>query len=439
MFQIIIDPSKCKGCAECVTVCDDDALKMIAKTDDVMTQARKSHRYLQEHRAAQRQVHQRQPAHRHDAQGADAHLRRRRRFVRRLRRGDGAADDVRRDRARSTATSGASSRRRAATRCTPRRTRTTRTWCRGRTRCSRTPRPTPSACGCAGTRWAGRTSRCGSSAATGRCSTSASRRCRGCSPSGHEHQGVRARHAGVLEHRRAGVDGELHRPEHEDERPRQGVRRQAGAAQGDRPDRDDAPATSTWRRRRAPTSTTSTSRCSGALEFDGPAIVACYTTCQPEHGVADNMAGEQARLAVDTRAFPLLIYDPREGDTIKKRLSLQGNPNVKDDWFVNPKTKRGGDVHRLRPQRGPVRQALRQGRQPVGDAAVREAGPAGELAPAAGTGGAALICRVGQARLGGRRPARAAKVRKVCSCSSRWVGACKATLDPPYSFWGCER
>lgn len=76
----------------------------------------------------------------------------------------------------------------------------------------------------------------------------------------------------------------------------------------------------------------------GALEFDGPAIVACYTTCQPEHGVADNMAGEQARLAVDTRAFPLLIYDPRAGDTIKKRLSLVGNPNVKGDWYVHPKT-----------------------------------------------------------------------------------------------------
>ena len=25
-------------------------------------------------------------------------------------------------------------------------------------------------------------------------------------------------------------------------------------------------------------------------------------------------------------------------DTVKKRLSLQGNPNVKADWFVNPKT-----------------------------------------------------------------------------------------------------
>jgi len=77
----------------------------------------------------------------------------------------------------------------------------------------------------------------------------------------------------------------------------------------------------------------------GALEFDGPAIVSCYTTCQPEHGVADNMAGEQARLAVDSRAFPLLIFDPRKGKTIKERMSLQGNPAVKDDWYVNPKTK----------------------------------------------------------------------------------------------------
>jgi len=76
----------------------------------------------------------------------------------------------------------------------------------------------------------------------------------------------------------------------------------------------------------------------GAMEFDGPAIVCCYTTCQPEHGVADNMAGEQARLAVDTRAFPLLIYDPRAGDTVKTRLSLMGNPNMKGDWFLHPKT-----------------------------------------------------------------------------------------------------
>jgi pyruvate/2-oxoacid:ferredoxin oxidoreductase beta subunit/NAD-dependent dihydropyrimidine dehydrogenase PreA subunit len=75
-----------------------------------------------------------------------------------------------------------------------------------------------------------------------------------------------------------------------------------------------------------------------AMEFDGPAIVCCYTTCQPEHGVADNMATDAARLAVDTRAFPLLIYDPRKGDTIRERLSLQGNPAISEDWWTNPKT-----------------------------------------------------------------------------------------------------
>lgn len=75
-----------------------------------------------------------------------------------------------------------------------------------------------------------------------------------------------------------------------------------------------------------------------ALEFDGPALICCYTTCQPEHGVADNMATDQARLSVDTRAFPLLAYDPRKGDTIRERLSLQGNPAVNDDWWNNPKS-----------------------------------------------------------------------------------------------------
>ena len=54
--------------------------------------------------------------------------------------------------------------------------------------------------------------------------------------------------------------------------------------------------------------------------------------------MADNMAADQARLSVDSRAFPLLIFDPRKGERIKDRLSLQGNPSVKLDWYKNPKT-----------------------------------------------------------------------------------------------------
>ena len=75
-----------------------------------------------------------------------------------------------------------------------------------------------------------------------------------------------------------------------------------------------------------------------ANEYPGPAIVNVFTTCQPEHGVGDNMAEHQAKLAADSRSFPILIYDPRKGSKFKERLSLAGNPNVKDDWYVNPKT-----------------------------------------------------------------------------------------------------
>jgi pyruvate/2-oxoacid:ferredoxin oxidoreductase beta subunit len=75
-----------------------------------------------------------------------------------------------------------------------------------------------------------------------------------------------------------------------------------------------------------------------ANEYPGPALINVYTTCQPEHGVADDMASHQARLAVDTRTFPIFIYDPRKGEKISERLSLQGNPAQRDDWYVNPKT-----------------------------------------------------------------------------------------------------
>ena len=71
-----------------------------------------------------------------------------------------------------------------------------------------------------------------------------------------------------------------------------------------------------------------------AASFDGPAVVNTYTTCQPEHGVGDDMARRQAKLAVESRAFPVFSYDPRQGDTIRERLSLQGNPAQKDDWYT---------------------------------------------------------------------------------------------------------
>jgi pyruvate ferredoxin oxidoreductase beta subunit len=73
-----------------------------------------------------------------------------------------------------------------------------------------------------------------------------------------------------------------------------------------------------------------------ANAFPGPAVVVVYTPCQPEHGIADDAASRQARLAVESRAFPLFTYDPRRGELLSERLSLQGNPAVKEDWAKLP-------------------------------------------------------------------------------------------------------
>ncbi len=73
-----------------------------------------------------------------------------------------------------------------------------------------------------------------------------------------------------------------------------------------------------------------------ANEFPGPAVVVVYTPCQPEHGIADDASSAQAKLAVTSRAFPLFVYDPRKGATIAERLSLQGNPAPKEDWYTAP-------------------------------------------------------------------------------------------------------
>jgi pyruvate/2-oxoacid:ferredoxin oxidoreductase beta subunit/ferredoxin len=74
-----------------------------------------------------------------------------------------------------------------------------------------------------------------------------------------------------------------------------------------------------------------------ANAFKGPALINVYATCQPEHGVADNMSAAQGKRAVESRAFPLLLHDPEAGDTLRARLSLVGNPAAKDDWYTPPR------------------------------------------------------------------------------------------------------
>jgi pyruvate-ferredoxin/flavodoxin oxidoreductase len=68
------------------------------------------------------------------------------------------------------------------------------------------------------------------------------------------------------------------------------------------------------------------------LNYRGPAIFNIYAVCQPEHGVADDAADMQSKLAVESRAYPLMSYDPREDDTWEKSMSLKGNPALDQDW-----------------------------------------------------------------------------------------------------------
>jgi len=68
----------------------------------------------------------------------------------------------------------------------------------------------------------------------------------------------------------------------------------------------------------------------------GPAPINLYTTCQAEYGVLDCNLTRQAKLAVESRAFPIFICDTRKGEKIHERLSLMGNPAQKEDWWTPP-------------------------------------------------------------------------------------------------------
>ncbi len=73
-----------------------------------------------------------------------------------------------------------------------------------------------------------------------------------------------------------------------------------------------------------------------ANTYPGPAVLVVYTPCMPEHGIGDDASSRQAKLAVESRAFPLFTYDPRKGATMAERLSLTGNPATREDWSKLP-------------------------------------------------------------------------------------------------------
>jgi len=64
-----------------------------------------------------------------------------------------------------------------------------------------------------------------------------------------------------------------------------------------------------------------------------PALFNVYAVCPPEHGVGDNSAVAQSKMAVESRAFPLFRYNPDLGVTFSECASLEGNPNLESDWI----------------------------------------------------------------------------------------------------------
>ncbi|MEX2284879.1 MAG: 2-oxoacid:acceptor oxidoreductase family protein [Gemmatimonadota bacterium] len=63
-----------------------------------------------------------------------------------------------------------------------------------------------------------------------------------------------------------------------------------------------------------------------------PAVFNVYTPCPVEHGLPDEWAPQAARLALESRAFPFLTYDPDAGSTYADCLSLAGNPAIDETW-----------------------------------------------------------------------------------------------------------
>jgi pyruvate-ferredoxin/flavodoxin oxidoreductase len=81
------------------------------------------------------------------------------------------------------------------------------------------------------------------------------------------------------------------------------------------------------------------------LEYRGTAFLQCFSTCQPEHGVGDDMALTQAQRVRDSRGAPEFVFNPRLGETYPETLDLKGNPSLDRDWYES-KAKGAEEVSR---------------------------------------------------------------------------------------------
>ena len=67
-------------------------------------------------------------------------------------------------------------------------------------------------------------------------------------------------------------------------------------------------------------------------QYPAPGHVQHLHAVQPEHGIGDDSAENQSRLALESRAYPLFRFDPDAGTTYEDCLDIDGNPAIDDDW-----------------------------------------------------------------------------------------------------------
>jgi pyruvate-ferredoxin/flavodoxin oxidoreductase len=68
------------------------------------------------------------------------------------------------------------------------------------------------------------------------------------------------------------------------------------------------------------------------LQARRPSLFILNTPCPPEWGIADDAAPDAARLALESRAVPNIVFNPDEGTTFSECLDLEGNPSPLDTW-----------------------------------------------------------------------------------------------------------
>jgi pyruvate-ferredoxin/flavodoxin oxidoreductase len=91
------------------------------------------------------------------------------------------------------------------------------------------------------------------------------------------------------------------------------------------------------------------------LQSKYPAVFALHCPCPPEHGLGDDQAPDAAKLSLESRAYPLMLYDPAEGTKlarVRPHVPRRGGQRADQDA--------ARDDRRLGRHRGAVQEALHE-------------------------------------------------------------------------------